>query len=105
MTARSGPHQITIGERELRQMPTAVRRLCGHFDTGPSGDAAQLNSDIRPAISLSPTNGDTAPPREGPGLEWEAWVTDTSCLRATASSAPSLTLPDSCGHSKFDMLA
>jgi len=50
---------MTIGYRELRQMPTAVRRLCGHFDTGPSGVAAQLNEDIRAAISPAPTNGET----------------------------------------------
>jgi hypothetical protein len=68
-------------------MPTAVRRLCGHLDTGPSGDAAQLNADIRLTISLSPTNGDTAPPREEPGLAWGACVTYTSRLRAGSSRA------------------
>ena len=43
-------------------MPTAVRRLWDHFDTGPSGVDAQSNVRIRVAISLSPTNGDTLVP-------------------------------------------
>ena len=31
----SGPHQITIGCREARQMPTAVRKLCGQSVIDP----------------------------------------------------------------------
>ena len=43
-------------------MPTAVRRFCDHFATGPSGVEAQSNARMRVAISLSPPNGDTLVP-------------------------------------------
>jgi hypothetical protein len=39
-------------------MPTAVRRLCGHFDAGPNGVDAQLSAAIRAAISPWPANGE-----------------------------------------------
>src|SRR3954462_14312234 len=48
----SGPHQTNIGKRELRQMPTAICRLCGQACIGPSGVDAHSKSATRAAISL-----------------------------------------------------
>ncbi|MDQ3035842.1 MAG: hypothetical protein M3Y87_25790 [Myxococcota bacterium] len=33
---RPAPHQTNMGKREPRQIPTAIRRLCGHPSRGPS---------------------------------------------------------------------
>src|SRR5690349_23298993 len=52
MLMYSGPHHTNIGKRELRQMLTAVARLCGQPPIGPSGVSSQRNSRTRAAISL-----------------------------------------------------
>src|SRR3954471_8647913 len=59
MLMSDGPHQTNIGNREFRQMLTAMRRLRGHCCGGPSGVADQ---------SMSPSNravGDSVPVAEG----------------------------------------
>src|SRR4051812_46264326 len=50
MLMSSGPHQTNIGKRECRQMPTAIRKLCGQLSTGPSAVLAQSKSRTRSAI-------------------------------------------------------
>src|SRR6186997_201859 len=47
-----GPHQTNIGKRELRQILTAISRLCGQLSIGPRGVADQSKSRTRCAISL-----------------------------------------------------
>src|SRR3954471_16790534 len=47
----SGPHHTNIGKRECKQMPTAIRKLCGQLSTGPSPVLAQSKSRTRAAIS------------------------------------------------------
>jgi hypothetical protein len=42
----SGPHQITMGCREARQLLAAVRRLCGQPKIGPHGVVDQSSSAI-----------------------------------------------------------
>src|SRR5678815_4956401 len=54
MLIRCGPHQTNIGNRELRQMPTATRRLCGHCSGTPSGVLAQSKARTLSAISPRP---------------------------------------------------
>src|SRR4051812_36290982 len=43
----SGPHQISMGKRDSVQMPTAVRKLCGHAAMGPSGVPDQSVARMR----------------------------------------------------------
>ena len=47
-----------MGNRLWRQMPTAVRRLCGHCPIGPSGVAAQ--SFDRTSAAMPPPPGVSA---------------------------------------------
>src|SRR5512141_2073386 len=55
MLMRCSPHHTNIGKRELRQMPTAMRRLCGQSAIGPRGVEAQSKSRTREPISLVTT--------------------------------------------------
>src|SRR6185295_15233532 len=52
--ASSGPHQMTMGNAQLRQLLTEVRSDCGHASTGPRVVLDQSSSRMRLAISLSP---------------------------------------------------
>src|SRR5579883_718943 len=49
-----GPHQITVGVCEARQMPRAVRRLGGQLSTGPIGLFDQSSAWTSAPISPSP---------------------------------------------------
>ena len=58
----SGPHQISIGNRDSRHTLAAVRRLCGQSPGGPMGVAAQSTSRISapiapPAANIRSTSG------------------------------------------------
>ena len=49
-----GPHQTNMGKREMRQMLTAISRLCGQLSTGPSDVLDQSNARMRSPISPPP---------------------------------------------------
>src|SRR4051812_5722882 len=51
-----GPHQMNNSNRECMQIDTEVRRLCGHWCTGPSGVADQSISRISAPVSPPPAN-------------------------------------------------
>ncbi|GAA4657607.1 hypothetical protein GCM10023214_56110 [Amycolatopsis dongchuanensis] len=51
-----------MGNREVRQMRTAVRRLVGQRAGGPSGEDSQAWSRILAAILLSPGKSAPRPP-------------------------------------------
>src|SRR5688500_9783408 len=57
MLIRSGPHQTNMGNRELRQMPTAVRRLGGQAEGSPRGVEDQSKSLTRAAMSPAELRG------------------------------------------------
>src|SRR5437868_15207918 len=61
MLIACAPHQTNMGKREFRQMPTAMRRACGHCSAGPSGVADQSVDISRrpasPAALALPNNG------------------------------------------------
>jgi hypothetical protein len=46
-----------MGKRELRQMPTASFRLCGHCSTGPRGVWAQSVASRSAAVSEEARGG------------------------------------------------
>ena len=56
MNRRSGPHHTIIGNREVRQIRQAMRRLADQLRGSPSADPAHGYARIRRAISPSPGN-------------------------------------------------
>src|SRR6478736_3303028 len=68
MLTSDGPHQTNIGNRELRQMLTAMRRLCGQSCEGPNGVADQSRSSRSRAVGDSPSVPGP-PSSKGWGLE------------------------------------
>jgi hypothetical protein len=50
-----GPHHTNNGNREFRQMLTAIRKLAGHAARAPSAVADQSIARIRFPISPQPT--------------------------------------------------
>ena len=58
---------------------TAVRRLCGHPDTGPRGDAPQSCSRMRTRMSPSPARNPSLFPGAAPGGR------DRACIRNVTS--------------------
>src|SRR5438477_11657481 len=60
----SGPHQSTIGNRELRQMLTAIFSESGHCAGGPNGDCVQSWARMSAPISPPPerNSGGRLPP-------------------------------------------
>src|SRR4051794_30117488 len=67
----SGPHAMYIGKPVSSRMLSAVRRLCGHADTGPTAVRDQSIDRIRPPISPPPRN-----------TSWECMSALTIDLRA-----------------------
>ena len=68
MLINCGPHQTNMGKRELRQIPTATRKLCGHCWGGPSGVLSQSKARTIAAISPRPLMAASAA-RSSPGIE------------------------------------
>src|SRR5581483_10785649 len=56
-----GPQPMNIGKRERSMIPTAVRRLAGHLDGGPTAVSDQSRAPINPAISPPPRNNGSSP--------------------------------------------